>query len=165
METEIRSRKSHRERYGPAMRAQGPYRPAGACPRVCSLMEGEGIELVKLPPRSPNLNAFAEHVIRSIKIECFGRMIFFHEKMVRRVLRKFDSHYHAERNHQSSRDRERVDRVGRPTARWTDPVSRTPGWSPAVLQPGSRMRPISTLDGSQVGWGVESPIRCDFRVR
>ena len=35
METEIRSRKSHRERYGPAVRAQGPYRPAGACPRVC----------------------------------------------------------------------------------------------------------------------------------
>lgn len=65
-----------------------------------SLMEGEGIELVKLPPRSPNLNAFAERVIRSIKTECLGRMIFFHEKMVRRALREFVSHYHAERNHQ-----------------------------------------------------------------
>ena len=36
-----------------------------------------GIQLALLPPRSPNLNAFAERFVRSIKSECLNRMIFF----------------------------------------------------------------------------------------
>ena len=39
-------------------------------------LDREGIHLIRLPPRSPNLNAFAECFVRSIKSECLNRMIF-----------------------------------------------------------------------------------------
>jgi putative transposase len=42
----------------------------------CSALEREGVGTVHLPPRSPNLNAFAERFVRSIKHECLNRMIF-----------------------------------------------------------------------------------------
>ena len=59
-----------------------------------------GIKSVKLPPRSPNLNAFAERFVRSIKEECLERMIFFGEDSLRTAVREYLDHYHAERNHQ-----------------------------------------------------------------
>jgi transposase InsO family protein len=37
----------------------------------------EGVQVIRLPPRSPNMNAFAERFVRSIKEECLSRMIFF----------------------------------------------------------------------------------------
>ena len=55
---------------------------------------------VQLPPRSPNLNAFAERFVRSIKEECLERMILFGEDSLRTAVREFLVHYHAERNHQ-----------------------------------------------------------------
>ena len=36
----------------------------------------EGVQIIRLPPKSPNLNAFAERFVRSIKEECLNRMIF-----------------------------------------------------------------------------------------
>jgi transposase InsO family protein len=59
-----------------------------------------GIRSVKLPPRSPNLNALAERFVRSIKEECLDRMIFFGEDHLRRAVREYLVHYHTERNHQ-----------------------------------------------------------------
>ncbi|MCP3995157.1 MAG: transposase, partial [bacterium] len=59
-----------------------------------------GIKVVRLPRRSPNLNAYAERFVRSIKDECLNRMIFFGERSLRRATRDFVAHYHAERNHQ-----------------------------------------------------------------
>jgi transposase InsO family protein len=41
------------------------------------IFKSVGIEAVKLPARSPNLNAFAEPFVLSIKSECLDRMIFF----------------------------------------------------------------------------------------
>jgi putative transposase len=55
---------------------------------------------VKLPPKSPNLNAFAERFVKSIKSECLERMIIFGEPMLRHLVREYLAHYHAERNHQ-----------------------------------------------------------------
>ncbi|HMF11991.1 MAG TPA: integrase core domain-containing protein [Gemmataceae bacterium] len=55
---------------------------------------------IRLPPRSPNLNAYAERFVRSIKEECLDRMIFIGEAALRRAVREFMAHYHAERNHQ-----------------------------------------------------------------
>lgn len=55
---------------------------------------------VKLPPRSPNLNAYAERLVRSIKESCLDRMIFFGESSLRKGIREFVLHYHGERNHQ-----------------------------------------------------------------
>ena len=59
-----------------------------------------GVESVKLPPRSPNLNAHAERFVRSIKESCLDRLIFFGEDSLRTAIQNFVAHYHGERNHQ-----------------------------------------------------------------
>jgi putative transposase len=64
-----------------------------------------GIESVKLPPRSPNLNAFAERFVRTIKESCLDQMIFFGEDSLRRAIHEFIVHYHQERNHQGLENR------------------------------------------------------------
>ena len=63
------------------------------------LAEGDVLPIV-LPARSPNLNAFAERFVRSIKSECLSKMIFFGQASLDRAIRQFVEHYHAERNHQ-----------------------------------------------------------------
>ena len=64
------------------------------------MMAAAGVESVKLPQRSPNLNAYAERFVRSIKESCLERLIFFGEESLRTALQNFVTHYHAERNHQ-----------------------------------------------------------------
>ncbi len=59
-----------------------------------------GVESVKLPPRSPNLNAFAERCVRSVKQECLSKLILFGEESWRTAIQNFVAHYHGERNHQ-----------------------------------------------------------------
>ena len=49
---------------------------------------------------SPNLNAYAERFVRSIKFECLNRMIFIGEASLRRAVAEYMAHYHGERNHQ-----------------------------------------------------------------
>ena len=65
-----------------------------------SLLVRDGIKIIRLPPRSPNLNAFAERFVRSIKEECLSRIIFFGQASLRHAVKHFMAHYHAERNHQ-----------------------------------------------------------------
>ena len=59
-----------------------------------------GVQTVRLPPRSPNLNAFAERFVRTIKESCLDRVILMGEASFRRAIREFVAHYHGERNHQ-----------------------------------------------------------------
>src|SRR3954470_19431231 len=59
-----------------------------------NLLAGVGIESVKLPPCSPNLNAFAERFVRSIKESCLDRLILFGEESLRTALHQFVTHYH-----------------------------------------------------------------------
>ena len=63
-------------------------------------LEATGVGVVRLPARSPNLNAYAERFVRSIKESCLDRMILFGEPSLRRATREFLAHYHRERNHQ-----------------------------------------------------------------
>jgi transposase InsO family protein len=65
-----------------------------------SMLHTSGVKSVKLPPRSPNLNAYAERFVRSIKEACLERLILFGESSLRRAVQEFLSHYHRERNHQ-----------------------------------------------------------------
>jgi hypothetical protein len=44
---------------------------------------------VKLPPRSPNLNAHAERFVRSIKECCLDRLILFGESSLRTAVQNF----------------------------------------------------------------------------
>ena len=55
---------------------------------------------MKLPIRSPNLNAYAERFVRSVKSECVGQVIPIGERHLRRVVSEYVEHYHRERNHQ-----------------------------------------------------------------
>ncbi len=59
-----------------------------------------GVEVVRLPARSPNLNAFVERFVLSIKSECLGRMIPLGEAHLRWAVREYVRHYNAERPHQ-----------------------------------------------------------------
>jgi transposase InsO family protein len=58
-----------------------------------------GVETVRLPPRSPNLNAHMERYVRTIKKACLNRLIVG-EGSLRRAIGEFVTHYHHERNHQ-----------------------------------------------------------------
>ena len=70
------------------------------------IMRSMGIEPVPLPPRSPNLNAFAEWFARSIKDECLDRMIFFGEAFLRHAVTEYvEHHYQHERPHQGKDNR------------------------------------------------------------
>jgi transposase InsO family protein len=59
-----------------------------------------GVNPVKLPVRSPNLNSYAERFVRSAKSECVGQVIPIGERHLRRVVSEYVEHYHCERNHQ-----------------------------------------------------------------
>jgi hypothetical protein len=63
------------------------------------LMSGR-VEALELPSRSPNLNAYAERWVRSVKEECLSKVILFGERSLRRALSDYVDHFHAERNHQ-----------------------------------------------------------------
>ena len=58
------------------------------------------VKTLALPPRSPNLNAYAERWVRSVKEECLAKLILLGEGSLRRALRHYEAHYHEERNHQ-----------------------------------------------------------------
>jgi len=63
-------------------------------------LEGSGVKPVRLPPRSPNLNAHIERFLRSLKEECLERMIYFGERSLHAAIVAYLEHFLAERNHQ-----------------------------------------------------------------
>jgi hypothetical protein len=64
------------------------------------ILHGAGIEASKLPPQSPNLNAYAERWIRSLKSECLEHLILFGERSLAHVLHEYLAHHQQESNHQ-----------------------------------------------------------------
>jgi len=65
-----------------------------------STLRNAGLKPVRLPVRSPNLNAHLERFHLSIKSEYLARMIFFGEKSLEHAVKEYLEHDHAERNHQ-----------------------------------------------------------------
>jgi transposase InsO family protein len=70
------------------------------CVAFQQIIDDAGVERVVLPPRSPNLNAYAERWVRSIKEECLSRLILFGEASLCHALTQYVEHFHHERNHQ-----------------------------------------------------------------
>ena len=70
------------------------------CATFPDVMRSSGIRPLALPPRSPNLNAFAERWVCSIRQECLSKLILFGEASLRRALHEYIDHHHFERNHQ-----------------------------------------------------------------
>jgi putative transposase len=64
------------------------------------ILKFSGVETVKLPARSPNLSAYAERFVRSIKSECLAQIIPLGERHLRHAVKEYTEHYHVERNHQ-----------------------------------------------------------------
>jgi hypothetical protein len=70
------------------------------CRSFREIIESGDVKPLRLPARSPNLNAFSERWVKSVKNECLSKLILFGETSLRRALREYLVHYHAERNHQ-----------------------------------------------------------------
>lgn len=70
------------------------------CPAFQDIIDHAGVQRVPLPPRSPNLNAFAERRVRSVKSEVLSKLLLFGERSLRHALTHYTSHFHAERPHQ-----------------------------------------------------------------
>src|SRR5664280_1161945 len=51
-----------------------------------AIIESGGVKTLPLPARSPNLNAYAERWVKSVKDECLSKIIPFGERSLRRAL-------------------------------------------------------------------------------
>jgi putative transposase len=65
-----------------------------------ALLRDSGVKPLLLPADSPNLNAFAERFVRSIRDECLNHLVLLGEAHLRTVVAEYVEHYHSERNHQ-----------------------------------------------------------------
>jgi transposase InsO family protein len=70
------------------------------CQAFRDFVKREGIAVIRLPPRTPNLNAYAERWVRSIRDECLSGLIPMGQEMLRCALREYAAHFNHERNHQ-----------------------------------------------------------------
>ena len=68
--------------------------------RFRETLKAAGVLVTRIPPRSPNLNAFAERFVRSIKSECLRHIVPLGERHLRATVREYVEHYNTERNHQ-----------------------------------------------------------------
>ncbi len=68
--------------------------------RVRGLLRDSGVKPLRLPANSPNLNAYAERFVLSIRRECLDRFVPLSERHLRTAVTEYVVHYHTERNHQ-----------------------------------------------------------------
>ena len=68
--------------------------------RLCHGALQQPVKPVKLSPQAPNLNAFAERWVHSVKEECLDQLILFGERSLRHALHEYLAHHQHERNHQ-----------------------------------------------------------------
>jgi putative transposase len=69
------------------------------------LLRTAGVECLKLPAQSPNLNSYAERFVLSIKSECLNKLVLLGEQHLRQAVCEFVEHYHLERDHQGLANR------------------------------------------------------------
>jgi hypothetical protein len=65
------------------------------------ILKSSGVKPVKLPPRSPDLNPYAERFVKTVKSECLNHLILSSVEQLEYVLDEFGKYYHHERIHQS----------------------------------------------------------------
>lgn len=85
-------------------------------------LRAAGVRCIRTPKRSPNLNAYAERFVRSIKEECLDKMILMGEKHLRYVVEQYMEHCHLERPHQGLQNA-RIEHAGRRGAKLYPKVS------------------------------------------
>jgi transposase InsO family protein len=75
-------------------------RDAKYSPRFKSILDGSGVEVLLTAFQAPNMNAYAERFVKSIKSECLDQMIFLGRESLVRAIAEYVAHYHGERTHQ-----------------------------------------------------------------
>jgi putative transposase len=66
-----------------------------------AVLTDAGIEAVKIPPRSPRANAYAERFVLTARTEVTDRMLIFGERHLRTILAQYEAHYNGRRPHRS----------------------------------------------------------------
>jgi transposase InsO family protein len=66
-----------------------------------AVLASAGIEAVKIPPRSPRANAFAERFVLTARTEITDRMLILGERHLRVILTEYEAHYNGHRPHRS----------------------------------------------------------------
>ena len=66
-----------------------------------AVLADAGIEVVKIPPRSPRANAYAERFVLTVRTEVTDRMLIFGQRHLRTILAEYETHYNGRRPHRS----------------------------------------------------------------
>jgi len=65
------------------------------------VFSGNGVRIIRTPPRSPQANCFAERYVGTLRRECLDHLLIYGEQHLRRTLAEYSRHYNAHRPHQS----------------------------------------------------------------
>ena len=66
-----------------------------------AVLAGASIRVVKIPPRSPRANAYAERFVLTARTEVTDQMLIFGERHLRTILAEYEAHYNGQRPHRS----------------------------------------------------------------
>jgi transposase InsO family protein len=66
-----------------------------------AVLTGAGIDAVKIPPRCPRANCFAERFVLTVRTELTDRILIFGERHLRTVLAQYAAHYNSRRPHRA----------------------------------------------------------------
>jgi putative transposase len=70
-------------------------------PQFKRILKSEGAEPKQITPVSPNLNAYVERYVQTLKVECLDHFVVLGERHLNHIVREFTAYYHSERPHQA----------------------------------------------------------------